>query len=604
MAAWKPQDIREPWEWCEDFVVVDKTSPMPGKWRSANSPWVKEVMEVAGDIRNSFIAVKCSAQSSKTQTILNLLCWAISEDPGPSMYVFANKDDSQDFVRDRFEPTIKNCKPVVSLLLRETKLNFTFRTMPLYFVGAGSLAKLQGKPMKRLFLDEVRNWIKGALDTVLKRVRAFGELAQVFIISTPGVVNDAVDLAFRRGDQRTFHFPCPMCATMQQLRLEQLKAQHPETHLGVKWGDIPGIKSEGKWNFELLSKVIRYECSNPKCGHLIADTPAERKAICRNGSFIRMNPKAEPGDVSFTWNALLPWWVSWKGIAKEYLLAREAAKAGNMEPMKTFYQETMAESWEDRMGVIEDYGFLEARKAEYEYCEVWPEVRRRIMGADRQAKHGEHYWWVIRDFGPFGKSRLVSHGRCSNKLELEEIRKSYKVPEGDAVIDSGWMTQDVYRFCISTRAWKAFKGEDREYYLVQVPNPQSPSQLVTVRQMWQRSEAIVYNSQTKMRIGNLPLFLFSNESSNDLLAEYLNGLVGEFTVPNHVAREYFKQMAGDVRREHVDPRGSASYKWHTISDNHYRDCERMILVAAIITKQINAPALMPHVRAQTPPVQP
>jgi hypothetical protein len=36
--AWKPQDLRKPWEWAEDNITVDNTSPMPGRWRSANSP--------------------------------------------------------------------------------------------------------------------------------------------------------------------------------------------------------------------------------------------------------------------------------------------------------------------------------------------------------------------------------------------------------------------------------------------------------------------------------------------------------------------------------------------------------------------------------------
>ena len=53
---------------------MDNTSPMPGRWRSDNSPWVKEAMEAVADNRVSDIAIKCSAQSSKTQTFLNLAC--------------------------------------------------------------------------------------------------------------------------------------------------------------------------------------------------------------------------------------------------------------------------------------------------------------------------------------------------------------------------------------------------------------------------------------------------------------------------------------------------------------------------------------------------
>jgi hypothetical protein len=593
--AWKPQDIRLPWEWMEDNIEVDRTSPMPGMWRSANSPWVKPLTEVLINKTVGFCAVKCSAQSSKTQTILNCLLYTVDQDPGPSMYVMANKDDAQDFVRDRFEPSMQRCQPVRDQLLRETKLGFTFRTMPLYFVGAGSSGKLQGKPMKRLWLDEVRNYPPGAYETVLKRVTAFAKLAQVFVISTPGKVSDAVDRAFKRGDQRTFHFPCPQCGTMQQLRFEQLKAEHPETHLGVKWAEVPGARENGAWNFQILGKAIRYQCCNEMCKHLIPDLPTTRKAICRQGSFIPMNPKAEPCDVSFTWNALLPWWVSWAGIVKEFIEARAALKDGKIDPMFTFITETLAESWEDRLGVVEDYGFLEARKAPYDYGEKWAEETKRFMAADKQEKGGEHYWYVIRAFGANGSSRLITHARCNTYAELEKARKDNNVSPINAMIDSGYMAQDVYRFAGANR-WKVFKGEDKPYFLVTVQHPRNPDQTATVRQLWCRTQAIVYNAQTKMRIGALPLFLFSNPSSNDLLAEYMAGLVGDFTLPSGAEKEYMRQVTGDVRKLRTDSKGQDFYEWHTVGDNHYRDCERMILAAAIISKTINVRLAVQAVR--------
>ena len=44
-AACKPADRRPPWQWAEEHITVDETSPHPGRWRSANSPWVRPVME-------------------------------------------------------------------------------------------------------------------------------------------------------------------------------------------------------------------------------------------------------------------------------------------------------------------------------------------------------------------------------------------------------------------------------------------------------------------------------------------------------------------------------------------------------------------------------
>src|SRR5687768_3365996 len=90
----KPIDRTPPWQWAELHANVDKNSPFPGPWRLANSPFVKELMEVFPDNRVKNIAVMTSAQSSKTLTIMLLLEWAIANDPGPAMWVQAAADEA------------------------------------------------------------------------------------------------------------------------------------------------------------------------------------------------------------------------------------------------------------------------------------------------------------------------------------------------------------------------------------------------------------------------------------------------------------------------------------------------------------------------------
>ena len=54
----------------------------------------------------------------------------------------------------------------------------------------------------------------------------------------------------------------------------------------------------------------------------------------------------------------------------------------------------------------------------------WPLEKTWFMAADRQARGGEHHFWVCRAFGPGGASRLVGYGRCNTTSELEETRKA------------------------------------------------------------------------------------------------------------------------------------------------------------------------------------
>ena len=48
-----------------------------------------------------------------------------------------------------------------------------------------------------------------------------------------------------------------------------------------------------------------------------------------------------------------------------------------------------------------------------------------------------------------------------------------------------------------------------------------------------------------------------------------------------------RQLAGDVRKDHIDPKGIITYSWHTVTDNDYRDCEKIIKVAALASGMIN-----------------
>jgi len=567
-SAFRPKDNRPPWQWCEDHVFVDNTSPMPGRWRSDNSPWVREMMEDFSDNRVSDIRIMCSAQSSKTQTVILCLLWCASEDPGPAMWVMAAQDEAEDFVADRLKPSIEGCKPTFKILANERtpikKSKVTFQTMVLYITGAGSPSKLQSKPIRWLLLDEVRNYPPGALSTVLKRTRSFWNTRRL-IISTPDQDDDEVHRAYKAGNQKEWHVHCPECDQLQKLKFSQLK-----------WDKNDDTYQDGEWDFDRMAETIRWRCES--CEAEFPDEPRIRKAFGRRGKFVVKNPKAPRHIRSYTWNALLPHWVTWRSVVEEFINAQTAIKAGDIEPMKTFINETLGEPWEDRLGEIDDFDFLEYRKDDYEFGEPWAEEETRFMAADRQEKGGEHYWYVVRSFGKFGKSRLVKYGRCSTKEQLEEIRMEANVQKANAMIDSGFKAAELYRFCQAT-GWKAMKGDDAQYF----PH-RDKKRKKTIRRMWSKT-TVDPSFGTKRTARNIPLYRWSNPMAKDTLLEFMQGTVGEWTIPRICGAEYLKQVTAEKRKERIDNKGRVFYEWHRIRrDNHLFDCELMILVAAIVTK--------------------
>jgi hypothetical protein len=144
--------------------------------------------------------------------------------------------------------------------------------------------------------------------------------------------------------------------------------------------------------------------------------------------------------------------------------------------------------------------------------------------------------------------------------------------------------------------WKAFKGDSVDFYLVPHPDPKNPQLTKVARQIWRKTVAVVYNTQTRRRVGTIPLFTFSSDSTKDLLMEYMQGLVGEWTLPRNVARDYLKQLTAERRQEVTDSRGRVRFVWVRVSRmNHYLDCEQMIMIAAIASRTLNMPGPRPGV---------
>src|ERR1039458_2794034 len=457
--AIRPREKLLPWQWCEKHVVVDKTSSIGGgmRWRLGSSPWVRELMEAFADNRVETIAIRCATQSSKTQTVILLLCWLISEDPAPTLWVANAKDDLKQTVNDRVDPTFKSCRPVAEQLLRESVMEYEFSTMSLYFVGGGSTGKVKSKPVRFLFLDEVEEIPEANVYQALERTGAQWNKRRV-LLSTPKLTTGIMQKFFLEGDQRSPQICCPHCRQYTLIKFavfNQWKGYNPASKKTCKFSEVPGAKPDGKWNFDVLAENIVWEC--PVCKGIIRDTPYERRKLAREVKFIRLNPSAPYKNVSITWPKVIVPWMPWRDIVEKFLNASLAARTENLEPLKSVVNDDWGEPWDDALGVIEDFEFLEARKQDYDFGDVWPEEVARYMSADRQESGGEHYWYVIRAFGPFGKSRLITFGRCTSTLELEEVRRTYNEPVTNAMIDSGFKASEVYKFCVAAR-WKALDG--------------------------------------------------------------------------------------------------------------------------------------------------
>jgi phage terminase large subunit GpA-like protein len=560
------RDYRQPWEWAEDNVWVDKMSTIaPGRYRADTAPWTKEILEAFANPEVSEISVMCAAQSGKTQALLVALAWIIAEDPAPTMWVMANQADAEDFMETRLFPTIERCPPIARMMPKKReglrKMTIDFAPMPLFVRGAGSPAKLQSVPIRWLFLDEVRNYPPGALDTVRKRTRGQWS-SKTVLISTPSNENDIVHQSFLEGSQNKLRWKCVACGEPWFPKWEDLT-----------WEDSERTHLDGRWFFDTLADTIRLMC--PNCNHAHADTPIVRKRLIKTAEWVPQNPRAPKHKVSFTWSAIIPPWIAWKAIVEEFLTAKRQMSFGNFMPMKMWRTETMGEPWVDLLQENTSNLISESTATDYELGKV--NGGRVFISADVQQNS---VWFVVREWFTGGDSRLIEYGQVNDIDELATIADRYNVRKGDVLIDSGYNTQSVYASVIKNGGqWKATKGHDSTGYMV--GNVRQPF-------MYSRADAMVGRGEKKYVI----LIVFSNPLLKDALAHLISGNGPKWEFSKSVAQNYISQLTAERREERVDARGAVTYFWRQIrKDNHLFDCEVLQLLAALATKILGSSAV-------------
>lgn len=583
-SAMRPPDRRPAWQWCEDHLVLDDTSSFGAGqlWKSSTSPWSRRIMEAFSNPKIKRITVVTCAQGAKTQTIIGIACWAISEDPGPMLWVTASRDDVSTFVKNRIDPTFFRCKPV-KRLLREvgdgsTKGNYSFDGCTFELVGAGSPSKLQSRPIRYLFLDECRNYDDGAIEMAQKRTRTYDKTgAKTMMITTAKTEGDTIDAALKNGTHEKWFYPCMACEKPIELAWGDTTGEHPPL---MKWG-VPSDPhhlqfkdAKGRWLFDKLAPTIRHEC--PHCGHGHYDTPEVRRHILNRDGFVATNPSAPSEHVSLTYPALLPGWVAWRMVVEEFIEAMGSLKLGNIEPLKKWVGETLGQSWSDRLRDIRHTDRLNHLRGDYSIGEPAPAGWHTFMGADRQAKDGDHYRWVVRAFSGDGESRLLGYGvvHAGPGLEerLDEVRKKHGVAPGCVMVDSGYKALEVYRACVRF-GWRAMRGDDAKYF-----NFTDPVDGKKIRRGWQ----IVYPEEYRKISGKASrLFMWSNDFYKNSLGYLLSGAAGNWTIAKDVCDDYCRQITAEERRE-VAVGNRTEYRWVKVrKDDHYRDCELEILVAAL-----------------------
>lgn len=449
--AWRPPDRRPVWEWAEEHIKAIPYSPLPGRFRVANSPMLREVVEAIVDPRTRLVSIVASVQSSKSTAAEIALCYIISNLPGPTLWLDQTDDDAKDQSEGRLQKLFEECPPVRSLFpsnpnkKRNATIHFA-NGMTLWMAGAHNKSNLQRRSIRWLIGDETWRWPQGHMAEAEARVTAFGWLGKCIFLSQGGFAGDDTHRKHETTDMREWQFCCPACGTRQ-----------PYLWRNVRWENTTP-NEQGEPNYREVRDTARLLCSH--CGEEFEDTDEMRRKLNAGSAFVPMNPHAARENVGFHWNALAT--MSWGHLAELYLRAKAASQKGDDSLLQQFYQKRLGLAWDE---FTEDFT-IEQSVSDYLMGEHWPEealikgIPLRVMTVDVQQGH---FYVVIRAWAANGGSRLIHCEKTYTWETLRGVQQMHGVYDGLVFLDCGYATFDVYSKC-AEYGWIALMGDRRSTY--------------------------------------------------------------------------------------------------------------------------------------------
>ncbi|MBF0402307.1 MAG: phage terminase large subunit family protein, partial [Magnetococcales bacterium] len=225
-------------QWADRHRVLSSVaSSEPGLWRTARTPYLREVMDcLSPSSPVERVVFMSGSQLGKTESGLNWLGYIIHQSPGPILMVQPTVEMAKTYSKQRLDPMVES-SPVLQDIVREPRSRDSGNTLflkeypggILRMTGANSAAGLSSMPVRFLFLDEVDRYpgdVDGEGDPVALAIQRTVTFAnrKVLIVSTPTIQGfSRIEAAYEESDQRRYWVPCPHCKQEQVLEWTQVR---------------------------------------------------------------------------------------------------------------------------------------------------------------------------------------------------------------------------------------------------------------------------------------------------------------------------------------------------------------------------------------------
>ncbi|MCB1341092.1 MAG: phage terminase large subunit family protein [Pseudooceanicola sp.] len=553
--------------WCEENIVFDERSPMPGPFRIDRFPFLREIHEVLSPEHPAReVTIRGSAQWGKTVSIVNPVVGAWHEfGPLDSLVVHPTHSAATEWVDNKWLPMRRQAPSLKRLFgdgrgdNKDAKFNqeTMSRNGSLKVASAGSPDDLAATSRRLVVMDDLAKFEmtpKGDPEALAESRASGFEDAKLLKVSTPQIKGTCrITRSYDRSDRRLYFVPCPHCGHEAPLTWENFRKNlHPER-----------------------LQAACFSCDD--CGGVISH--ADKESIVAKGRWVPQNPAGDhPG--FHLWRAYAPQ-RDWASIALDYARVMgwtstrvsgesEAAIAEKVEAEteQTFYNDVLGlpyeqaskgPDWEKLRNRVENVPKDEGRPRS-----VVP-ARGVILtaGVDCQGDRievqvvafGENYRrWVV-DYIVIPHHIGDDEGRGALDALLKttwRTERGLRLPLDMLAIDGGTYTEDVWSFA---KRWPwsrviIVKGSSSATGPVMVP-----------QQFDRRADGAAKRRQKRawmLNVSQLKADFYTWLDKDDPLER------GYCHFPRGMGDEYYRQVTSEIRVLKRNRQGVVTSSWDLV----------------------------------------
>ena len=325
-----------------------------GPWDNDIGPYLREIMDTLESRDFSAVCFVASAQSLKTELVLNWLSYNVTCDPSDFMLVEKSQTEAKNFSMMKVDRLLRHSPAIGERLIqRRSASNIfdkSFKSGTRFMIAWPTVNALSGKTIRRVALtdyDRMPQDIGGEgapFDLARRRTNSYKRLGKTYVESSPSFdVSDhrwsptslheappceGILGIYNRGDRRRWYWQCPHCSEFFEPDFDCLR-----------W--TPGV-----------DPMTAAESVFMACPHCFESTgamimPSEKFDLNLNGMWLRDGERADKNRVKSGTphrSDIASFWIKgpatafgvWKTLVLNYLFAmQEFESTGNDRPLKT-----------------------------------------------------------------------------------------------------------------------------------------------------------------------------------------------------------------------------------------------------------------------------